>query len=90
MDKFVNAVHEFSDSCNNLVKALDEFDPVNIEKVEGTTTATNNNNLDTSELADAIAKAIKSIPVNVRTDISDVKLVINNETGRRVVLTLDN
>ena len=42
------------------------------------------------ELATAIAKAIKSLPIHVRTDISDVKLVVNGEPGRRVILTLDN
>jgi hypothetical protein len=95
-DRFTRAVHKFSDSCNDLIEALDNFEPISNNTVttneNGETTVSSgsisiNNSQD---LAKAIAEAIKALPINVQTDISDVKLVVNNETGRRVILTLDN
>ena len=95
-DRFTRAVHKFSDSCNDLIEALDNFEPISNNTLttneNGETTVSSgsisiNNSQD---LAKAIAEAIKALPINVQTDISDVKLVVNNETGRRVILTLDN
>jgi hypothetical protein len=96
-DRFTNAVHEFSESCNDLIDALNDFNPVN----KNTNTTTNENgettvssgsiNIQNTEaLAQALANAIRSIPVNVETNVSDIRLVVNGESGRRFVLTLDN
>lgn len=96
IDSFAKAVNKFSESCTDLIDSLNNFGitSTSSENGQGTSTETiANGNINISnkeELAMAIAKAIKSLPVNVRTDISDVKLVINNETGKRVILTLDN
>lgn len=99
IDTFTQAVAKFSESCSELIESLNEFSETNSkisvtsggQSPTGETVASSGFSItNKDELADAIAKAIKSLPVNVRTDISDVKLVINNETGRRVVLTLDN
>ena len=95
-DKFTVAVEKFSESCKELIVSLNDFNKSSQSNsnVESTSIeSTNNNNTsvtNTQELAEAIASAIKNLNVNVRTDISDVRLVVNNESGRRVVLTLDN
>ena len=95
-DRFTKAVYKFSDSCNDLIEALDNFELISNNTVttnENGETAVSSGSVsinNSQELAEAIASAIKNLNVNVRTDISDVRLVVNNESGRRVVLTLDN
>ena len=96
-DRFSKAVDTFSKSCSNLIDSLDNFSKSSSTSEAGkeSTTETTNVNggvsiTNSQDLAKAIAEAIKSLPVNVQTDISDVRLVVNNETGRRVILTLDN
>ena len=95
-DRFTKAVHKFSDSCNDLIEALDSFEPISNNTVttneNGETTISSGSVSITNsqDLAKAIAEAIKSLPINVQTDISDVRLVVNNETGRRIILSLDN
>lgn len=96
LDAFTKAVDKFSESCTDLIESLNKFDGTN-NTTDYTIPTTNKNTGNVGvdinnkeEFAMAIANAIKSLPINVRTDISDVKLVINNETGRRVILTLDN
>ena len=95
-DRFTKAVHKFSDSCNDLIEALDNFEPISNNTVttneNGETTISSGSVSITNsqDLAKAIAEAIKSLPINVQTDISDVRLVVNNETGRRIILSLDN
>ncbi len=94
-DKFTAAVEKFSDSCKELVESLNNFEPISnnvISNENGETTISSgsigiNNSQD---LANAIAEAIKALPINVHTDISDVRLIVNGESGRKVVLTLDN
>lgn len=97
IDAFTKAVDKFSESCSDLIESLNTFGESNNSMSNTPITtgdktpmgnAININNKD--ELASAIANAIKQLPVNVETNISDVKLVVNNETGRRVVLTLDD
>ena len=96
-DRFSKAVDTFSKSCSNLIDSLDNFSKSSSTSESGkeSTTETTNVNggvsiTNSQDLAKAIAEAIKSLPINVQTDISDVRLVVNNETGRRVILTLDN
>ena len=95
-DKFTVAVEKFSESCKELIVSLNDFNKSsqsnsNVESTLIESTNSNNTSItNTQELAEAIASAIKNLNVNVRTDISDVRLVVNNESGRRVVLTLDN
>ena len=95
-DRFTKAVYKFSDSCNDLIEALDNFEPISNNTVttneNGETTISSGSVSITNsqDLAKAIAEAIKSLPINVQTDISDVRLVVNNETGRRIILSLDN
>ncbi len=97
-DKFTVAVEKFSESCKELIVSLNDFNKTsqsnsNVESTSIESINTNSNNTsitNTQELAEAIASAIKHLNVNVKTDISDVRLVVNNESGRRVVLTLDN
>ena len=95
-DKFTVAVEKFSESCRELITSLNDFNKSsqsnsNVESTSIESTNSNNTSItNTQELAEAIASAIKNLNVNVRTDISDVRLVVNNESGRRVVLTLDN
>ena len=98
IDRFTQAVNTFADSCNDLISTLNNFD--NTIKLETTNTSSQSNEIpsnnsgvnigNTQDLASAIAEAIRSIPINVESSISDVKLVVNNEAGRRVILTLDN
>ena len=95
-DKFTVAVEKFSESCKELIVSLNDFNKSsqsnsNVESTSIESTNSNNTSItNTQELAEAITSAIKNLNVNVRTDISDVRLVVNNESGRRVVLTLDN
>ena len=95
-DKFTKSVNEFSKSCVDLITALDNFNKnYSVEDIgegEGSTISKNENvNINNTEaLAKAIAEAIGSLPINVETNLSDIRLVVNNEVGRRVVLTLDN
>ena len=96
-DRFSKAVDTFSKSCSDLIDSLDNFSKSSstFETGEEPTTETTNVNggvsiTNSQDIANAIAAAIKSLPINVQTDISDVRLVINNETGKRVILTLDN
>ena len=95
IDAFTKAVDKFSESCSEFIDSLNDFNNSN-NKPTGNKTSTENTNVvgvdinNKEEFAMAIANAIKSLPVNVRTDISDVKLVVNNEAGRRVVISLDN
>ena len=98
IDRFTQAVNTFADSCNDLISTLNNFD--NTIKLETTNTPSQSNEIPSNnsgvnignaqDLASAIADAIRSIPINVESSISDVKLVVNNEAGRRVILTLDN
>lgn len=97
-DKFTVAVEKFSESCKELIVSLNDFNNssqsnsnVESSSIESTNTNSNNTSItNTQALAEAIASAIKDLNINVRTDISDVRLVVNNESGRRVILTLDN
>ena len=96
-DRFSKAVDTFSKSCSDLIDSLDNFSKSSStsETGEESTTETTNVNggvsiTNSQDIANAIAAAIKNLPINVQTDISDVRLVVNNETGRRVILTLDN
>jgi hypothetical protein len=100
-DKFTESVNKFAESSTELITALNNFSnnytmsesesggesgsgEPSLKKTEGI----NINN--TEALATALAEAMKSIPINVETSISDVRLVVNNEAGRRVILTLEN
>ena len=99
-DKFTEAVNKFAESSTDLIDALNNFsNNYNPEVSETSTEYTNQESTNVSggidiknpqALADAIASAIKSIPINVETNISDIKLVVNGESGRRVILSLDN
>lgn len=97
-DKFTNAVHEFSDSCNKLIDALNEnnlseenfISPSYNEKTGSYDMGRGVSISNTDDLAQAIANAIRSIPLNVETNMSDVRLVVDGEPGRRVVLSLEN
>ena len=97
-DKFTVAVEKFSESCKELIVSLNDFNKssqlnsnVESSSIESTNTNNNNTNItNTQDLANAIAEAIKALPINVHTDISDVRLVVNGESGRKVILTLDN
>ena len=98
-DNFTKAVNQFAESSSDLIDALNNFSDnysttetvsgeTTVEKasaVKGSVSITN-----TEALAQALAEAIKSLPVSVDTTIPDIRLVVNNETARRVVLTLDN
>ena len=98
-DNFTNAVNKFSKSCSDLIDSLDKFNNSNTdtsntssEYLTGEHTSIGGgvdiNN--TQALAKAIADAIKSLPINVNNNMSDVRLVVNGEAGRRVILTLEN
>ena len=97
-DKFTKAVHEFSDSCNKLIDALNEnnlseenfISPSYNEETGSYDMGRGVSISNTDDLAQAIANAIRSIPLNVETNMSDVRLVVDGEPGRRVVLTLEN
>lgn len=98
-DRFTKAVDSFSDSCDDLIKALNNFsDNYTMENTESGEAAIERaatikggvNITNTDALAEALAQAISSLPINVETNMPDVRLVVNNETGRRIVLSLDN
>ena len=96
-DKFTMSVNKFSESCAELIEALNNFNGSNINSVEITDknndtviTRTENVNINNPEsLAQAIAKAIKSLPVNVETNMSDIRLVVDGVSGKKVVLSLE-
>lgn len=98
-DKFTSAVKDFSESCSDLIDALNNFSEnysttetesgeQAVEKASAVKGSVKVTNMD--DLAKAIAEAIQSLPVNIENHMSDIRLVVNNETGRRVILTLDN
>ena len=97
-DKFTNAVNKFSDSCHDLIQSLDKFGDNTATNTgeqtesQGTVSvSTGNVSINNTEaLAQAIANAIKSLNFNVEASMPDVRLVVNNETGRKIILTLDN
>ena len=99
-DKFTIAVNKFAESSDELIDALNNFNNnYTMSETNGTgsnsgepvLTKTEGININNTEaLATALAEAMKSIPINVETSISDVRLVVNNEAGRRVILTLEN
>jgi hypothetical protein len=72
----------------------------NFEPIEGGTTTNENgettvssgsiNIQNTEALAQALAEAIKSLPINVNANMSDIRLVVNGESGRKVILSLEN
>ena len=98
IDAFTKAVDKFSQSCTDLIDSLNKFEGSNVQVTSNnessSTEATPTNYTvdinNTSDLATAIANAIRQLPINVESNMSDVRLVVNNETGRRVILTLDN
>ena len=97
IDAFTKAVDKFSESCADLIDSLNKFEGSNVQVTsnnESSTEATPTNySVDINnkeDFAKAIANAIRQLPINVETNMSDVRLVVNNETGRRVILTLDN
>lgn len=97
-DKFTSAVNTFAESSSDLIDALNNFsrnyNPGSVDSGESTESTGGNVNGVTinnaQDLATAIANAIKSLPVNIENTMSDIRLVVNNEAGRRVVLTLEN
>ena len=101
-DKFTEAVHQFSDSCDNLIEALENFEfssneeYIPSENGEGQPEGSSTSNKPVvsssrnQELAEAIAKAIKALPVHVTTNISDIRLVAEGVAGREVRLRLIN
>ncbi len=96
-DKFTAAVNQFTKSCNDLIGAMKEYGNVTVTAEANGSTSTASTSVsggvninNPNDLAKAIAEAIKSLPINVETNLSDIRLVVNNEAGRRVVLTLEN
>ena len=99
-DKFTESVNKFAESSSNLIDALNNFSgnystsestggesgsgETSVKKVDGV----NINNAEA--LAKAVAEAMRALPINIETSISDIRLVVNGESGRRVVVTLDN
>ena len=99
-DKFTESVNKFAESSSNLIDALNNFSDnystsessggesgsgeTSVKKVDGV----NINNTDA--LAKAVAEAMRALPINIETSISDIRLIVNGEAGRRVVVTLDN
>ena len=98
-DKFTTAVKNFSESCTDLIDALNNFSEnysttengSGEQTVEKTSAVRGSVDISNPEaLAKAFAEAIQSLPVNIENNMADIKLVVNNETGRRIILTLDN
>lgn len=100
LDKFIRAVNRFSDSCDELIEHFDNGFTEGEETTNEITMSGQGPYSDNipvsrrggggnSELAAAIAQALRNAPIYARTDISDVRLVVNNESGRRVILSLD-
>ena len=98
-DKFTTAVKNFSESCTDLIEALNNFsenystteNSSGEQTVEKTSAVRGSVDISNPEaLAKAFAEAIQSLPVNIENNMADIKLVVNNETGRRIILTLDN
>lgn len=102
-NKFTDAVNKFVKSCGDLIESMDRLSSSN-EAEQGTpegSTTTETESISTKKkgivsientkaLADAIAEAMRSIPINVESSMSDIKLVVDGSSSRRVVLTLDN
>ena len=95
-DKFTESVNKFAESSNNLIDALNNFsENYNVSEGSGEEGGTMGVNgkvsiTNSQDLAEAFAAAIKALPINVHSNISDVKLVVDGQAGRKVVLTLDN
>ena len=99
-DKFTAAVEKFSESCKNLIDSLESFEPSvggSYESSGGTSEgggsispAESVTIKNTRDLARAIADAIKSLPVSAEVNMSDIRLVVDGTSGRKVTLTLDN
>lgn len=98
-DKFTESVNKFAESSSDLIDALNNFsNNYNItgtvesgEEGEPTIKQTEGVNINNPQvLAEAIASAIKALPINIENSISDIKLVVDGNSGRRVVLTLED
>jgi hypothetical protein len=99
-DKFTVAVEKFSDSCKNLIDSLENFEPnvgisyessgVTSSGGDASSAAESVTIKNTNDLARAIAEAIKSLPISVESNMSDIRLVVDGTSGRKVTLSLDN
>ena len=97
-DKFTNAVNKFAESSGDLIDALNNFNSnYNVESsssgesTESTISRTEGVNINNPQaLASAIADAIKALPINIENTMSDIRLVVNGDSGRRVILTLED
>lgn len=97
-DKFTIAVNKFAESSSELINALGDFsNNYNIERngsgesTENTISRTEGVNINNPQaLAAAIAESLKALPINIENQISDIRLVVNGDSGRRVVLTLED
>ena len=98
-DKFTKAVKDFSDSCSDLIDAMNNFSEnystgetatgeQSLEKAAAVKGSVQVTNMD--DLAKAIAEAIQALPVNIENHMSDIRLVVDGQTGRKVTLLLDN
>ena len=98
-DKFTKAVKDFSNSCSDLIDAMNNFSEnystgetatgeQSLEKAAAVKGSVQVTNMD--DLAKAIAEAIQALPVNIENHMSDIRLVVDGQTGRKVTLLLDN
>ena len=99
-NKFTDAVNKFVKSCGELITSMDKLSSSNESESEIIKTTTDNSTTspknnrgfyieNTKDLAQAIADAIRSLPINVENDISDVRLVVDGTSGKKVILSLE-
>lgn len=97
-DKFTNAVNKFAESSEELIDALNNFNSNNVQSDESNVSTGSSTirqvegvNINNPQvLASAIAEALGALPINIENTMSDIRLVVNGDTGRRVILTLED
>ena len=101
LNKFTDAVNRFVKSCGELIGSMNRLSDSNesIDRtqevvVDNSTNGSPKNNgsfyiENTKDLAQAIAEAIKSLPINVENNMSDIRLVVDGTSGKKVILSLE-
>lgn len=99
-DVFDHAVDRFIEACNSMVDSVDNFNNPNgdlwdsikqsMKPQQPAHTGDSVQVSNTVQLAEAIANALRRLPLRINGSDMDVNLVVNGSSGRSVTLTLQN
>lgn len=101
MDKLVDAINKFTKACNEMSKSIDNLEDISsFGAVGGATESvttpvpvqTGNGFAITNaqELADALAKVLRTMSVNINPNDLDINLIVDGVSGKSIRLTLQD